>query len=339
MMLRHAALVALLHLVPKALLDRALRRRVSFGPYVFQPQFSGRVALHKLALHLASDGRRAVALVPDYVCNIVPWAFRLAGYKVVAYSTDVMMEPDWADIARMIEKEQATVLVGASVFGSSGLLDALVDPRKLAFLRQKQVHFVADIAQDIGLRSQLPADAADVVHAVVSFNDKSFPGAMGGGVLSRARLPIWRDGSLSWRDKLALYKRLIGSNYRISRRRRKRNMAPAKGFDFSYCEIFPFRMEGSDFVPPKLQYALALAGLMLLGRIRRNKSAFLLKNVHLPTRHCGGAAYLVLDSNASCAGMARHRKKPYALDGRADVSLRPGDVVVHNKGFNDDVPV
>lgn len=114
-----------LHAVPKSVLRKWLRKKLSRGPFAFEPQFSGRVSLFLLARRLLPSAQSDVALVPDYVCNIVPRAFRLAGWEIGTYPTGPDLEPDWEELLLLLDARKAGVLVGASVFGSSGLLTFL----------------------------------------------------------------------------------------------------------------------------------------------------------------------------------------------------------------------
>ena len=206
-MLVHAAAVFLLHFLPKPVIRKRLVRNLSVGSYVFQPFFSGRSALVSLARELrAYTSSPPVALIPRYVCNIVPKAFSLAGYKIVSYGTDAVLEAEWDEVVKLIVDANSSVLVGASVFGSSALLLELKNPRKQAFLRNHGVQVVVDLAQDIRLRRRLPPGCGDFVHAVLSFNDKSFPGAMGGGILSERTVPRLGEMNKTLGSCLLLYK-------------------------------------------------------------------------------------------------------------------------------------
>jgi hypothetical protein len=46
---------------------------------------------------------RPVALLPDYLCNVVELAVRKAGFDVLYYRTDELLEPDPAAIVRELE--------------------------------------------------------------------------------------------------------------------------------------------------------------------------------------------------------------------------------------------
>ena len=196
-----------LHLFPYKFIVYFVRKKLERPGYVFTVFFSGRVSLFQLASTLKNNKKSQIALLPDYVCNVLFRAFRMAGWKVILYETDKFFEANLSNIKEMIEKYAPGVLVGASVFGSSGLLDSLSNDSLVRILKEKKVDVVLDLAQDVRLVEKLPADSASV-HAVFSFNDKSFLGAMGGGVLSSCEI-VSESVKLSFQQVFMLYKMAI----------------------------------------------------------------------------------------------------------------------------------
>ena len=332
-----------LHAVPKSVLRKWLRKKLSRGPFAFEPQFSGRVSLFLLARRLLPSAQSDVALVPDYVCNIVPRAFRLAGWEIGTYPTGPDLEPDWEELLLLLDARKAGVLVGASVFGSSGLLTFLSESAKLEALRHRSVQVVIDMAQDVRLLKMLPTAGADFVHGVLSFNDKSFPGSMGGGIVTAAPADGARGKRLSPAQIAILYTRLLAKLYKGWRSliASLTARAPARegGLDYSSCEPFPFEIEGSGYEPAKIQLILALIGLRALPLYERRKALLLQRDVHINTRFASAAAYLMVDTarcrSLSGVGSRIARKRPYALDGTPDFGLRSNDIILHNKGFLD----
>lgn len=342
-----------LHILPASLLIHWLAHLLSRGRYHFVPAFSGRVALFTLASQLRKVSNSSVALLPDYLCNVVERAFAMAGWEIVKYRTNELLEPDWHELLDAIEHQKVGVLVGASVFGSSGLLNFLSDLLMQEELRKRGVIVVVDLAQDICLIDKLPLDCADFVHAVVSFNDKSFPGAMGGGILSEweqirslsldsppraeaERLYFWFAAKLldSLRRMLLVWLKGLGKfSSNIER-------APISRYDYSFCRDYPFRIEYRK--PIKLQLIMAIIGIYSLPYLRQKKKKFLSLNLHTPTQFAESAAYLIIDKTktfeALVQGTTRSRKlkPPYAIEGNPNSSLRPHDIIVHNKGFDDE---
>lgn len=321
---------AVLHLLPRAALERWLRRRLSRPGYVYSPRFSGRVALFELAATLRRDARAPVALFPDYVCNIVPRALTEAGWQIEPYNCDERLEPDWDKLFARIEHGDTGLLVGASVFGSSGLLDGLAEHEKLARLRNLGVKVIADLAQDIRLASKLPDAGNDVISAIVSFNDKSFPGAMGGGILAKNNFTT-PERKLDMRNCIFLYKKIILPNIRPRKRRRE---IKKNAFDYSLCKTFPHRF-GDNYILSKLQLVCAVQGLLMLPWYEARKQRFLDRHDYLETRFASTAAYLMASRSDETAGSGRKTKRPYAIEQRPEASLRPDDLILHNKGFDD----
>lgn len=178
------ALVAALLLMPKRICAAWLRRRISryvFGcaasdVYLYK---SGRAALRGLmdTIRIISPNRQ-VAFVPDYVCNVVGDSCRASGFRTVVYPTDARCLPEWKTLSNMIRNEPAPVVVFCSQFGSvpsqapeAGDLER-VSPN---------VFIVADECQNLILASPIKARHNRAV--VFSFNDKTCPGLMGGGVV------------------------------------------------------------------------------------------------------------------------------------------------------------
>lgn len=322
---------AALHLAPRKFLETELARRLSAPGYRFSPRFSGRVALLELARALRGKGAGAVALAPDYVCNIVPRALTEAGWTVEAYPLDDRLETDWTRLQDRLRRGDVGLLLGASVFGSSGLLDLLNDESVLRELRALGVFVVADLAQDVRLTARLPAGGADVVSAIVSFNDKSFPGAMGGGILSR-EAPAPAPRAMGFRLQYLLYRRVVLTAVKEAARLFRGRGHPGVGFDYSECASFPFRFT-DVWRPAKIQLICAAYGMMRLKHYTASKRRLFEQGHHVSTRHAATAAYLIMEPEADDQG--RLEKRPYAIEGRPAESLRARDRIVHNKGFDD----
>jgi len=344
-MLTHAASVFLLHFLPKQVLWNRLVRDLSVGLYTFQPCFSGRSALFSLASELRGHGEsQRVALVPEYVCNVVPKAFSLAGYKILTYGTNAVLEAEWDEVAKLVVETKPRVLVGASIFGSSALLFELEDPHKQAFLRSHKVQVVVDLAQDIRLRHRLPMNCSDFVHAVLSFNDKSFPGAMGGGILSERTVPRLGEMSTTLESCLLLYRMAIGRCLapllRLAKREPKGRLSSSnQTYEYSFCETFPYCIDKQTLAPLKLQLIMAYIGSKLIGVFDARKRILLRRGLHLNTAFSATAAYVMVKNEPFEHDVrevrSRRRKAPYGIEGNSAISLRPTDLILHNKGFAD----
>jgi hypothetical protein len=84
----------------------------------------------------------------------------------------------------------------------------------------------------------------------------------------------------------------------------------------------------------KLQIVAALVGLANRGSFVEAKRQWLQTGVDaVPVPHLASSPYVVVRSRSSAVG--RRLKPPYALHGQPAVSLRPDQVIVHNKGFCD----
>lgn len=156
---------------------------------------SGRSALVGLmeALRVASSKRR-VAYVPDYVCNVVGEACRIAGFTTVIYPTDQQCIPDWKLLTDWVRNDVEPVVVLCSLFGS---VPAQALEAETLGQSNPRVFIVADECQNLIPFSIVKPRSNWAV--VFSFNDKSCPGIMGGGVVcltDSGLIPIFQKGLL-----------------------------------------------------------------------------------------------------------------------------------------------
>ena len=326
------------HLLPKKYLERWLNRKLSASGYYFHGRFSGRSALLELADVMRKESSAPVALYPEYVCNIVPKALAKAGWIVESYKVDEKLEANPENLIDRIRQGDVGLLVGASVFGSSGLLDDLCDRQKLSELRTLGVQVIADIAQDIRLVQKLPEYGNDLISAIVSFNDKSFSGAMGGGIITNIKLPDVQN-SINRKLLLSLYKSYFLKNVKVIKTylcpniNTNKRKAKGKKFEYSGCDKFPFRLQ-DNYRITKLQLACAAQGLSQLKQYDRIKQRFLNKNIHVETRFASSSAYLLINQDAGYKSK-RKPKHSYSIEGNPDASLKPNELILHNKGFDD----
>jgi glycosyltransferase involved in cell wall biosynthesis len=179
-----AALTALGWLRPGGEVRAEIRRRIAQDVYgcradeVFLYK-SGRAALRGLLEGLQSaDPARRTAFVPDYVCNVVGAACRAAGFAVAEYATDERCLPDWRALEERVQGETAPVVVLCSLFGS---VPAAAPEAEALERTNPRMFFVADECQNLVNASPVKPRANRAV--VFSFNDKTCPGVMGGGVV------------------------------------------------------------------------------------------------------------------------------------------------------------
>lgn len=173
--------------LPAGWVQAAIRRRIAQGVYGCRDEEvflfkSGRAALRGLMEGLKSaDSARRAAFVPDYVCNVVGGACRAAGFTVVEYPTDERCLPDWPALEDRIRRETAPVVVWCSLFGS---VPALAPEAAALERANPRAFFVADECQHLVPDSPVKPRSNRAV--VFSFNDKTCPGVMGGGIACSA---------------------------------------------------------------------------------------------------------------------------------------------------------
>lgn len=335
MVILELLLTSVLHALPRVWLEKMLEARLSRFGFRYLPRFSGRIALWRLCEALKKNSHSDVALCPDYICNVVPKALKLAGWKVLYYRTGPELEADWDEIVHSIKRFDASLLVGASVCGSSGLIRDVLDADGLEMLEALDVHVVLDLCQDVRLIEELSRTTSKRVHAVLSFNNKSFPGAMGGGILSRSTFSLPEAPSLPRALNRMLYRSyLVAQAKRVLSMFKTRSCQTSSGFSFSQCRKFPYQFVENDYRLSRLQMILAVVGLSLLPLYNRNKQR-VRRGEYVNTAYADSAAFLVTQPGVVLRGGGRKYKAPYARDEDPASSLRANDFFVHNKGFDD----
>jgi 2-polyprenyl-3-methyl-5-hydroxy-6-metoxy-1,4-benzoquinol methylase len=320
---------AYLHVWTRAKLEQRLCALV--GGERLRVEMSGRVALRRLAEATRAAAPlidRPTALVPEFICNVVPMALLAAGYEVVTYASAPSTEPTSESLMAEVERTGATLLVVAPLFGSSGGVDAVLAERFVTFQNARRLHVVIDSAQDAALALRVQASAVDLTAILLSFNDKSFLGALGGASIST--WPLARSSALGWRRLLRLYRFFFA----------KLQVGPPseKGtFDFSRADRFPFTLEA--YRPAKLQLIMAIIGFEALPEILAIKAERLRELSGLRAGpYLQSTAYVTLMDQSGGSRPERRLKAPYGVGGNGDVSLHPNLRIVHNKGFQDYYP-
>jgi hypothetical protein len=230
-----------------------------------------------------------------------------------------------------VRRTRARLLVTASVFGSSALLDWLSQEVTRRRLVGAGVHVLVDLCQDVRLAKRLPSGYGSSLEAAVSFNEKSIPGIMGGGILSE-RSPMPAESQLSLERKVRLF---LWALWRSVRGPEWLRRGYGGAFEYSTGVGFPYELE--RFPAQRLQLAFALAGLRDLERFQLKQGEWWASHgkACAPTPYGSSAPYVLILSEEN-VGENRRRKAPYACPGRPEESLRPNQRIVHNKGFWDE---
>lgn len=322
-MLRSSLLLGLLmQMLPRAAL---WERLVAFGPpgAGCRAFFSGRVALAAIAALPRFE--RRVVLLPEYLCNVVPLAFERAVWRVHGYAVDDRFELDAPALATRAAEIGAELLLLAPLFGADGGVTWWLSDDGRATRERLGLTLVLDLCQDAGALARLPPTLGRDWAALVSFNDKSFPGAMGA--------LCWTDLDLPPPPPPGLVAALPMAARVLRRLLLPRRAGEERDFEFSYASRFPYSFDTAG--PTRLQLALGLVGLQRLSRwqdLRRAAvAAGRVRPLDLP--FAATAPFVV----AAPGDPGRHRiKRPYATANDAAQSLRPRLVVRHNKGFDDE---
>lgn len=320
----------LLHIIPKSILLKFLKRRINRTHYIYYPTFSGRVALRVLAEKFYNENNNNnTVLIPDYICNVVSKSFDKTKWNIITYRTNDILETDLDYLLNIIKECQPTVILGASIFGSSALIDLLKNKRLIVKIRERKIKVILDIAQDIRLIDELPTGYSDCIYGVISFNDKSFLGMMGGGVVTSQPL-VYLTKSLTMKQLASLYYKLLIKT--SSRYENKAINSSKNSFEYSFCQSFPYTFESYKIA--KIQVILALIGLFNLKYYSKQKNKFLTLDLHLSTRFSNTAAYLILKNNNK-KNVDHKIKYSYADVESPETSLRKDLYIIHNKGFYD----
>lgn len=322
-MLRSSLLLGLLlQVLPRAALHSRL---AGFGPQGVhcRPFFSGRVALASIAT-LPRFARRIV-LMPEYLCNVVSLAFERNGWRVHTYAVDDRFEPDASALAARAAEVDAGLLLLAPLYGADGGLAWWLGDEGRTTRERLGMALVLDLCQDAGALARLPTTLGRDWAAVISFNDKCFPGAMGALVWTDLDLPAPpAPGSIA----------ALAMAARVTRRLLlPRRSTDRPGFEFTYASGFPYAFDWMG--PTRLQLALGLVGLRRLPRWQALRRAAIAAGrvIPLDLPYAPTAPFVA----AAPADPGRQRiKRPYATARNAARSLRPRLVVRHNKGFDDE---
>lgn len=322
-MLRSSLMLGLLlQAMPRRLLQQRLAAHGPSGPGVrCTPFFSGRTALAALAA--LPQFTRKVALVPAYLCNVVPMALQRHGWRVVGYDVDERFEPDHLQLARQAERENAGLLLLAPLYGADGGCRWWCDAPGRALRQRLGLALVLDLCQDAGALARI-GDCGSRWAAVASFNDKSFPGVMGAALWTD--LPVPEPAVPGWRDALLL------QAWALRKLLPRRAAHREEGFEHSRAERFPYGFEPAG--ASRLQMALGAVGLRRLPRWQARRRAAVHRGDVRPLDLPGAQTSPFVVCAEGDPGLHRG-KRPYALADDPQRSARPRLLIRHNKGFDD----
>jgi len=329
--------VLFLHFLPKKYLLHSVKKKLETDSLIFYPTFSGRVALNEIAKNIRVSADKQIALIPEYACNLIDKSLKLSGFEIETYKTDERFEPDIKDIKNKLSGNAVKLFVTACMFGSSAFLEHLSNDEIRKIIADNKIIVIVDICQDISLVKYIPSNYGDQLIATISFNNKSFPGVVGGGILSSGKFNI-KTKPLSLKNTLSLYRKLhhniIDNHFNSGYSKDSKKKENPTNFDHSYCEQFPYTFDNFDL--SKLQLATALAGCTFLSSFHAKKMQFIRANekLILKTKHFMTAPYLILNKRTSPHNLNRI-KNSYSIPNDPTKSVRPDLIIVHNKGFND----
>ena len=142
---------------------------------------SGRAALRGLLQGLNKlDHLNRIILLPDYICNVVYQTAESAGYEIITYQTDDDLKPVWDDLIHMLHNYTSPVVLLASLFGTVNAIQANINTIRRS---NKSAFIIADECQFLVRNSPIGCDENMAI--IFSFNKKTLPGVMGGGVFVR----------------------------------------------------------------------------------------------------------------------------------------------------------
>ncbi len=325
----------ILCLIPSKFIYNIFGSKYGVKPIFF---FSGRVALYQLSLAVRETGKHRV-LLPEYVCNVVYEAFHKAGYEILLFKLSSELEPDQHELENLIETYQGQcVLCLAPIMGAEGGL-SWATSEKICYIRRKySVTLFLDLCQSFTQVDLYKTKDLNDFAVICSCNDKSFGGLMGSAVWTDLNNVSYRQANVD--ERLLLIRLLIfkflGLLLKIFRRllsQSTRGSTMLEGFEYSYCQKFPYDFCHSG--ASKMQIAIGAAGILFLPIYLRRKIRDLerLGDHLIKTPYYISAPYVLARDQFN--SLSRKIKKPYALHGNPQKSLRPHAKAFHFKGFKD----
>ncbi len=325
----------------KQYLLKELRTYFENDKWAFSMQFSGRVAIKKITRSVSKEQMGSYALVPRYICNVVPMAVKEGGLEVIFYDTDNNFMPDQEQLSSLLEGYNIALLVICPLYGSDGGVSFLNEKSFIKYLNISMTTVLVDTCQNIEYMKELVSCkkwSYERTVYVCSFNNKNIPGVMGGGILSR-HSDIYNyetDGQTYPPFKIfiyGLYKYILIPLKTILLGTRKKNLHSSTkvNFEFTVAKNFPYQL--IDFQLSKLQIAFALLGIKKLPSYKKRQASFLKANKgrYLELPHVSTASHLIWIANKPPHGM--QFKPSYALHDKKEISEKPELAIISNGGF------
>ena len=326
-------------LLPNKIILYKFKKHTEWSDFVSYPQFSGRVAIFNVVQSIKNNSRNEIALIPNYICNVVNIAVLKAGYKIETYSLDDYLEPNIEELIKTIEEKKITLLFVANIFGSSALIDKIEQNQKLtSLLKEKKITLIIDICQDIRLLDSLKMKWEIPIAVVISFNNKSFPGLMGGSLICNFPVAL-QTQRMSVKQELIVWKLFIISEFLY---KKKKENDINENYDFSKCATFPYQI--SPYIPMKLQMIYAVLGIENLNYYDKQKKKIFDDNniankIH-KTKFFKTSPFLIFNTDNDADFILyrmklRKQKNSYSHPENSDESYKPNLIIFNNKGFDD----
>jgi len=302
--------------------------RLSLPPNLVRFYLTGRNALMAISDELKTRNTSAnIALIPRYICDVVPKTLSSAGFEVVSYSVNAGFEPDLQAMRKLIGQLRPKLVLTASMYGSDPYLEGIDDPEFVRLLQESETHWIIDCCQNAEIMQDIdPRQLSQSISLLLSFNSKSFPGLLG-GLIYTTMADRLKEERNTLKDILRLHFRLLREAFLTGIRRTSR-IRPS--FQSSSMRDFPFG--AAKRAIDKIQLAAALDGLNLLPRIRikRGQEAAKIAESVLKNRFWQSSPYLVW-TGAGDPPADLGRKAPYADWFDSTKSQHPALKVITNQ--------
>jgi hypothetical protein len=295
---------------------------------------SGRSALAAIFQAALSESKEKVVLLPDYICNVVYLAAEHAGALITPYSTDELFCPNLVQIERLLRSMPVRVVLFASIFGTQNNRAMILQRVRVA---NPDVVVIFDESQNIVTNSSIQPDSNTIT--VMSFNDKTVPGVMGGALcLPRHSAINLQPPAQALFSRLLhelnilsiLLKRVLRKTIEIFDSLIMQSDALSK-YEFSHAIFEPYNMEVGPI--SKLSLLYAYFGLSRLSgvEIQRKYNARQIRKffnstdwlTFLDTEYADTAVYMPVKMINPDACKFIQLKSPYASHSNKNVSLRP----------------
>jgi len=234
---------------------------------------SGRSALCALLIALRKGQNRKIVFVPDYICNVVPKACVDAGFDLQSYPTDDHLVPIWTSLDKLLCNDTDSVLLICSLMGATPIVSA--EKRQLVE-RHSDLFVIADECQNLVEQSPVKANLREAI--VFSFNDKTSPGLMGGGIVwatDSDLIPEFQPASFINTIKRSIYftgaltKRIIRETRHIVKLALNRPVmyAMPESYEYSICQSAHYNTQPESI--HRISAAYALLNLRLMKHVTR----------------------------------------------------------------------